>query len=302
MDTNSEMFYRDKQEPIPRKDTRASFVVRIVFLIVLIVIIIITASIAVLRNQRYQFSEVSVFGATTFSSEEIVQFTQEYWSGHYLKTIPKTSTILFSKDDFQKKLHERFPVIEMVYVTLPAPDVLEIYIKERIPVIVWCFQDQSCGFVDEHGILYARAPQFSEGVYPIFESESTQNFSEQIAKVVLDPQVMNRFIKLFETLQSDNITLTRTYFNQNGDIAFSIDILFGLYVKNGAKLLGKINQDDSLFVRDLNIGLSNDVFKKQYLANPKDLEYIDMRFPGKIFYKFTTSEKSFEQQADPSFE
>lgn len=298
MEGESTITYEHKNEKLPRKDTRASFLVRVLFSILLLVIIISSIFIATLRSDKYQFSDVKVFGPITFSSDDVVNFTREYWSGHYFKTIPKTSTIFFSKDDFEKQLRTRFPVIEMAYITLPAPDVLEINIKEHTPKIVWCFQDQTCGFVNDAGVLYARAPQFSDGVYPIFQSQSSNSYNDQLGKEVINPDIMNRFIELFSRLQSDEMTLSRTLFYEDGDIAFSIDTLFGLYTNNNAKLLGTVNQDDDIFVRDMFTGLTNDAFKKQFVSNPKDLEYIDMRFTGKIFYKFLSSQKPLEKASD----
>ncbi len=288
------MIYEDKKEKIPRKDTRASFLVRVLFSILLLAIIIASVTIAILRSDAYQFKNVRVFGPITFSSDDVVQFTHEYWGGHYFKSIPKTSTIFFSKETFQKQLLERFPVIDMAYISLPEPDILEIHIQEHAPKIVWCFQDQTCGFVNDQGVLYANAPHFSDGVYPIFQSQSADSFVNQIGKEVIHPDLMNRYINLFTRLQSDEMTLSKTLFYEDGDIAFSIDTLFGLYVKNEAKLLGKIDQDDDLFVKYLGIGLSSDAFKKQFISNPKDLEYIDMRFTGKILYKFLSNKKPIE--------
>jgi cell division septal protein FtsQ len=147
MEGESTIAYEHKNEKLPRKDTRASFLVRVLFSILLLVIIISSIFIATLRSDKYQFSDVKVFGPITFSSDDVVNFTREYWSGHYFKTIPKTSTIFFSKDDFEKQLRARFPVIEMAYVTLPAPDVLEINIKEHAPKIVWCLPTKPAGLL-----------------------------------------------------------------------------------------------------------------------------------------------------------
>lgn len=294
------MIYEDKKEKIPRKDTRASFLVRVLFSILLLAIIIASVAIAILRSDTYQFKNVRVFGPITFSSDDVVQFTHEYWGGHYFKSIPKTSTIFFSKEKFQKQLLERFPVIDIAYISLPEPDVLEIHIQENAPKIVWCFQDQTCGFVNDQGVLYASAPHFSDGVYPIFQSQSTDSFIDEIGKEVIHPDLMNRFINLFTRLQSDEMTLSKTLFYENGDIAFSIDTLFGLYTNNNAKLLGTVAQNDDMFIRDMFTGLSNDAFKKQFINNPKDLEYIDMRFKGKIFYKFKSQEKLMEKESELS--
>lgn len=285
-------------QPPQKKKSTGSLIIKIIFLMILISVLITVAIIAVLRNGRYQFKSVDVFGPTTFAVADITAFTESYWSGNYFSSIPKTSTILFSKENFEQSIKKQFPIIEVAYITLPEPDKLEVHIQERKPVVTWCFADETCGFVDKNGILYSRAPQFSEGVYPIFQSELNDPSYKKFGNVVIDPLIMNRFTGLFTRLQSDQITLSKTFLYENGDIAFSIDTLFGSYARNDAKLLGTITQDDEVFVRDMLTGLSNDAFKKQFIENPKDLEYIDMRFPGKIFYKFVSNKKPVENTAE----
>ena len=290
----------NKTNQVQYKETQTSFLIRVFFVILLASIVVVGIVIGIIRNQKYLFSSVSVVGVNTFHSEDIVEFTHSYWNGTYLGVIPRSSTILFSKDRFQKQLIQKFPIIDMAYITLPTPDVLQINIKERTPAIVWCFAENSCGFVDSSGILYGTAPEFSEGVYPIFQSESNNNLQEKMGTEIIEPNTMKRFISLFNNLQSDTMNLSKTYFYTDGDVAFSIDTLFGVYTKNAAKLLGTVGQDDELFIRDLKTGLNNDAFKKQFLENPKTLEYIDMRFKGKIFYKFTTSAKPMEKESEPN--
>lgn len=286
-------------QPKKKKNSPGSFIVKILFLLILMAVIITVAIIAVLRSDKYQFQSVDVFGTTTFSKDDVVAFTHEYWNGVHFKSIPKSSTILFSKDDFELELKKRFPVISIAYVELPEPDKLEIHIQERKPNVTWCFADDTCGFVNEQGILYAKAPKFSEGVYVIFQSQLNDPSYKKFGTVVLEPAVMNRFTELFLRLETNDINLSKIMFYEDGDVGFSIDQLFGVYTNNSAKLLGTFDQDDEVFVRDMITGLSNDAFKKQFIANPKDLDYIDMRFPGKIFYKFISNQKPVENTAEP---
>lgn len=287
-------------QPKPKKQTAGSFIVKILFLLILMGVLITVGVIAVLRSNKYQFQSVDVFGTTTFSADDVIAFTHEYWKGTHFKSIPKSSTILFSKDNFESELKKKFPVIAVAYITLPEPDKLEIHIQERKPNVTWCFTDDTCGFVNEQGILYAKAPKFSEGVYVVFQSQLNDPSYKKFGTVVLEPAIMNRFTELFLRLETNEIGLSKIMFYEDGDIGFSIDKLFGVYTNNTSRLLGTFNQDDEVFVRDMITGLSNDAFKKQFIANPKDLDYIDMRFPGKIFYKFISNQKPIENTAEPN--
>jgi hypothetical protein len=298
MEAERSIAYGTVQAARPQKKSKHGLAFKIVFLVLVLIVGICGAMIGILRSNKYQFKEVRVFDTATFSKDDIIAFTHTYWSGNYVGAVPRTNTVLFSKDDFEKQLRKKFPVIEMAYVTLPEPDILEIHIQERKPIVTWCFADNTCGFVDEKGILYARAPQFSDGVYPIFQSQLNDPTYKKFGTMVIEPSIMNRFADLFKHLQSDDIELSKVMFYEDGDVGFSIDKLFGLYTRNDARLLGTFGQDDEIFVRDMLTGLGNDAFKKQFIANPKDLEYIDMRFPGKIFYKFSSRSVPLENKTD----
>lgn len=299
MEQTTQSIDRLGRAPItPQNNSRKSFFIRVAFIALLIIFIIIAAGISVLRNSRFQFSQVQVFGAETFPVDNIELFTKDYLSGNQFRVIPKSSTILFSKGDFESKLKKNFPIINIAYITFPKPDAIDIHIQEKKSVAVWCFSVTSCGFIDQSGIMYGYAPNFSEGVYPVFSSESMKTFDDFYGKQIIEPNVMNRFIALFTQLQSDDMKLSQTIFLNNGDIAFSIEKLFDNYPNDSAQLLGTLVQDDSIFIRDMTTGLGNKVFKDQFVANPKDLEYIDLRFPGKVFYKFTTSEKLIEKAVE----
>lgn len=296
MDHTTQPIDRLGRVPITsQNNSRKSFFIRIVFIALLIIFIIIAAGISVLRNSRFQFNQIHVFGAETFSGDVVQLFAKNYISGNRLGVIPKSSTILFSKTDFESALKKNFPIMNVVYVTFPKPDAIDIHIQEKKPIAVWCFSVTSCGFIDQDGVVYGYAPNFSEGVYPVFSSESVKVFDDFYGKQIIEPHVMNRFITLFTQLQSNDMKLTQTIFLDNGDIAFSIEKLFDNYPTDSAQLLGTLAQDDSIFIRDMTTGLGNKVFKDQFITSPKSLEYIDMRFKGKIFYKFKSQEKPTEK-------
>lgn len=274
-----------------------SFFLRIGFIFFLLICIVVTAAISLVRSSHFQFKEIQVYGAQTFPGTVVESFTRQYFSGTSLKVIPRSSTIFFSKDDFTEKLKNEFPIIDMAYVTFPEPTHIAIHVKERDAAMVWCFSAEACAFVDNQGIVYGKAPVFSEGVYPQFSSEIPKNYTDVVGKQIIEPAVMNRFVALTKKLQNDDMSLSRTVFLENGDIAFYIEKLFDHYPSDQAKILGTITQDDEVFIRDSVTGLNHESFKEQFIKSPKELEYIDLRFAGKIFYKFKNQEKPTEKES-----
>jgi hypothetical protein len=263
---------------IPTSSPRKSFFLRAAFILLLVLFIIVATMVSVLRSSQFQFTKVNIYGAQTFAASDVQSFSSQYLSGMQFRVVPKSSTILFSKERFEHALKSGFPIIDIAYITFPNPVTIDIHIQEKQPIAMWCFTVDNCAFVDKQGIVYSQAPSFSEGVYPVFASEESKTFTDMKGKQIIDPMVMNRFITLFKSLQSDDMSLSKTTFLSNGDISFSIEKLFGEYPTDHAQLLGTIAQDDTVFNRDMVTGLSNSVFKDQFVSNPKSLEYIDLRF------------------------
>jgi cell division septal protein FtsQ len=129
----------------PQKKSHKSFFIRVAFIIFLIIFIIIAAGISILRNNRFQFNRVQIFGAETFPVDTVELFTKDYLKGFQFTVVPKSSTLLFSKTDFELKLKQYFPIINIVYVTFPKPNIINIHIQEKKPVAVWCFSELQCG-------------------------------------------------------------------------------------------------------------------------------------------------------------
>ncbi len=293
--------------PVPQQHThqpplRASrrsfglwlFLSSLVFLTLIVVIIMIA------RQDTIQIDEVRVAGVKTFPEQELVSFIEEYLKGTILGVIPRSSSLFFSKKQLQKNIQSRFPIVDLVYVSFVNPHTIGITVRERSPEAVWCFNETICGFIDRTGVLYGASPRFSDGVYTIFSSRQEKQFSEFIGKKIIEPELMYRFDALFKNLQSENIIISRVEFLEYEDVAFIIDRLFTLYPQKNVALLGTLSQDDVIFLRDVTTGLEHEVFQKQYRQQPKALEYIDLRFPGKIFYKFSGKEKSLEKVSELS--
>ncbi len=292
---SSRLSSQNLSRSVPQKK---SLFLRFVFLGLLLLCVIIAGSIALLQSKQYQFTNIELYGIKTFPSEEVDQFIQKYLSNNWIGIIPQSSTITFSKTRLINTLQSEFPIIATVHVTLPEPNTLNIYVQEKQPVCIWCFSHDECVFLDHEGIVYSKAPNFSDGVYPIFTSEETKVFDQYLGKSIIDPDTMYRFITLFKNLQSNDIALSQVKFLENGDISFAIEKLFGKYPESSTEILGTLNQDDVLFIRNIVTGLNHQTFKEQFKLNPKSLEYIDLRFPEKIFFKFKGKEKPLETVSD----
>jgi hypothetical protein len=274
---------------------RKGFSGKIFFLGFLILCLVIAGIIAIGRSQSLTIEHVQVVGVKTFPVQDILDYTHDYLQQQYLQVIPKSSSLFFSKKTLGTTLQKQFPVIDLVYISFVDPHTIRITIRERTPEVVWCFAEFDCGFIDRLGILYDRSPRFSDGIYTIFSSSEIKNFDNYFGKQIIEPETMYRFDQLFNQLQTEDIIVSQVQFLDNNDVAFIIERLFNRYPQKMTPILGTLGQDDGIFLRDVFTGLGHEAFKRQYFATPKDLEYIDLRFPGKVFYKFFTKQKPIEK-------
>lgn len=266
-----------------------------IFLGILCVMTIGVVAVMFSRKEVVQIDEVQIIGVKTFPEREISAFTREYLAGMKLGVIPRSSSLFFSKRSLQKTIQKQFPIVDLVYVSFVNPKTIGITIRERTPESVWCFSENSCGFIDRLGILYGESPRFSDGVYTVFSSEEEKVLPDFLGEQIIEPELMYRFDQLFKKMQNEDIVISRVHFMNHGDVGFIIERLFKKYPNENVAILGTLTQNDEDFLRDITIGLDHEVFQKQYTEKPKDLEYIDLRFPGKIFYKFTGKEKPLEK-------
>ncbi|MBK9593386.1 MAG: FtsQ-type POTRA domain-containing protein [Crocinitomicaceae bacterium] len=96
-------------------------------------------------------------------------FTRDYLTSNQFTVIPKSSTLLFSKTDFESKLKKNFPIINIAYVTFPKPDAIDIHIQEKKSMAVWCFllpvvdlSIKTVSYMDKHPIFPRCLPGFHQ--------------------------------------------------------------------------------------------------------------------------------------------
>lgn len=284
-----------QNEQIQPHAPRTGFSLKIFFLGFFVILLVFFGIVAIGRNQKFTIEHVQVVGVKTFPSKEILDYTDDFLKQSTLKIAPRSSSLFFSKKTLSRLLQKDFPIIDLAYISFIDPHTIRVTVRERNPEAVWCFAEYKCGFIDRLGILYGESPQFSDGVYTVFSSEEQKDFDQYVGKEIIHPETMYRFDQLFDQLQTEDIIISQVRFLQDGDIAFVIEKLFNHYPHKNTPILGTIHQNDSVFLRDVFTGLDHEVFQKQYLATSKDLEYIDLRFPGKIFYKFKGKEKPLEK-------
>ncbi len=161
---------------------------------------------------------------------------------------------------------------------------LVILVTEKDHVASVCVLDsKDCWFIDEDGIAFARSPYFTPGVYPLYIIG--KSLSELPSKA-LSPWVYKSTMQFVRASGLDFIS-----FSQHQRYStFIIGSFAGRKIEKGVELLimNSDLRDSKTYKRLIDVLVriqKSEAIEREFVAG-KNPQYIDLRFDGKVFYKF----------------
>jgi len=183
------------------------------------------------------------------------------------------SIFLTKPEIISKNILNQFPQVESAGVSKKFPQIITLEIKERIPFAVFCqTDDKKCFYIDGNGIIFEVLEQIPENA--LILRKLTEDKEVFTGERVFEKDIVNIILKIKKNLQ-DNfqmdiksaMMLTPSRLNietsENWQIYFNLDLEI-----------------------DLQIAKMNLLLRDEITANSrKDLQYIDLRFKDRAYYK-----------------
>lgn len=258
----------------------------------LLVIVLVGGFVAFLNWGFLRFDTVIVTGETAENKEDIQAYVLGKMSGRYLWLIPKDSVFFLHKKILTQAIKLTFPRLETVQISLPELNTLKVLLEDKEARLVWCDgvngkKSGHCYYINEIGEAYSESPNFSEAVMveiiaPLPESLIGKKVvaSGTVEKIQLLATTAER---LFEKLPGKH-SLKLIYWQplSAGDWA-------GQVMDQGGQVWQVLFNEKSAasdLVGALGSILKNKTFLTDWSKHGGHLEYIDLRFPQKIFYRF----------------
>ncbi len=273
-----------------RKDVSKSRRILLIFILVITV----TALSLVVYAHRFFIKDTEVVGTKIVPAEEVRSYVENEISGLNF-IIPKRNIFFYPKNKIYNKLAIAFPRLGTINLEVKNK-ILVISIIEREPAYLWCgeqlpstrlqaFSNQ-CYFVDAKGFIFSVAPQFSESVYPKIYTTLSENLSSAdngpISKQAMSAEVLSNVSILAKQITSKIIKPSAFSVTADGD---AIVFLF-----RDSDILPEVRynptHDPLTTSANFNTAISNEVLKSKLESVFSTLEYIDVRFSNKVFYKF----------------
>lgn len=235
------------------------------------------------RHEKLLIKGVRVEGNETISAEEVLKIAENKISGKYLFLFPKNNFFIYPGGAIAREVLDSMKKVKTVETKIADGNILSVKVYERKPSYIWCpgeflpentASGNQCYFLDEQGFSFSEAPRFSGPVFfEIYASSTSGN--EFIGKYPFESGLFKKLILFKNALTEINLPATELIRLEDGDFKFVLKA-------GGAVLINEKN--------DINISLRNIVSAKKALEdsgkNINSVEYIDLRFGNKVFYKF----------------
>lgn len=237
---------------------------------------------------NWKVEEINIEGISTLNPNEIRSFIFKELAGKYTLIFPKNLIFLFSSKRLASDLKNRFPIISDVKIYKKYPDKLKLTIEERKFWGIFCASsnisakinslpavqdpEEKCAFVDKTGFAYDEAPP-SRGYVIVKIRRDSPDF--EIPSQVLDTALFQKLIDLEKKLNSilDAHALQYTLFSKTPEeVRIKLNEGFEIY----------FNLEEDL---EKSLKVLETVLREEIKDRRPELEYIDLRFGNKVFYK-----------------
>src|SRR3989344_3360671 len=222
-----------------------------------------------------RIKEIEVIGANTLLASDIKSLAEERLAGKYFFLFPKNNAVLYSKEDIKSSLSKEFTQIDTVELNLSSLNMLEISVEMRKPSALWCrnLDTKLCYFIDNKGLVFEEAGDFSPGVYFIYygniedevigalylsseEFKNVEAFKAGVRNLSLIPQSIS-------PLSKGSFKLSVS----GGDIIFSLRDDITATLSNLASVLAdsklKVVDNQELTVSSIDLRFGNKVILKK---------------------------------------
>lgn len=271
------MSYRKKhiKNKIHKIKPRHSILRKPVFwILILFLIIILSAFYIFIFYSGLQIKNIIISGNEKMQSKNIEDFIFNNIDKKILEfgnlKLTSESIFLVNIIHLEEKILEKFPIIKKIKIDKKLPQTLILGVQERKPLGIFC--NKECFLIDEDGVIFESLLEPLKNVTVV-----RQTFGEKkvfIGEKVIAKDIMNAISKIKNSLK-DN---------------FQIDIEEAL-VSNPLKINIRTNENWQIYFdldSDINLQIAkmNLILKDEISAdNRKNLQYIDLRFKDRAYYK-----------------
>jgi|SRR3989344_2557814 len=217
-----------------------------------------------------------VFMSPFFKINNIEVSDNDYLNN--VSSLLNSNLLTLSRSRLKSELSNTFPEITEIEIVKKLFHTVKINFQKRAQVGIWChpagdqLQADSCFYFDKEGIIFKEAPQTEGGL--ILKIIDASKNSASLGDMVLDNNKINFIIAFSDKINENN--------------KFKI-LEFKIKPKSSVDLEAITDQKWSIYLDEKQepVTAANNllIILEEAVKNAKNLEYIDLRIPSRVFYK-----------------
>lgn len=232
-------------------------------------------------SPRFHIQDISVTGAVNEPTEDVANLARGMLQARDTGFISGATIFTYPKDDIAAALVRTFPRIKSARLVRAEPlaTALTIEVQERSPYARWCAgasadtAGSDCYFMDDSGYLFTEAASSSTPLPEPYVFEGGVASSSMPIGQSFVPAHLPGIVALADLLGQSHFSVER--------IVIGSDTDFTVYLAEGYSLKLSYGANPASLVRTLSLVLSADALQ----GHQGDLEYVDLRFGDRIYYK-----------------
>jgi hypothetical protein len=263
---------------------------RILIAVLVFILILIAGFVYASRVPRIQITTVTVSGNKVVDTDEITAHVDTLLGGHYMYLIPHRNAFLYPRSKILGDLERSFPRFKSVSVDRTDLHTVAITVTEVRGRALWCGSgttasiDAPCYFTDDAGKIVSNAPYYSGNVYPrFFGGAIAERTADPVGMMFTDAETFQNLIAFETRVEGMGFEVKGIVIGEGEENMLVLDLGAG---KTAPVRFQKADNFQAL-AANMTAALSNPELKKTIAEDKASLEYFDLRFTNKVYYKFT---------------
>lgn len=259
-------------------------------LILLLLLLMIGGFFYAANHERLAIKEIVVTGTKSVSAEAVERAARAALAGRYFRLVRRDNMFLYPRETLRATLLAEFDKLASVESSANYDGRLRLMVAEREAVAMWCTSATStpCSYLDAFGLAFTRAPMFSGPV--MLEVVASR---PAITNTVPMPSATFRHLRALANTIPTAIPTALLPRAESIRAELLADNDIRLWVKDSSEvsrraipLLMSLTSEPEVLAENLRSAFATPSFLTEIKNRRADLEYLDLRFTDKVFYKF----------------
>lgn len=225
---------------------------------------------------QIRIAHIDVSGTESVAPEAVEEEARAALAGTLWGVLARDNILVYPKEGIHARIAAKFPVFKSIQVRRKNLDTLIIAVAEREPQNLWCGPSitfaSPCYLVDEDGVAYAPAADFSGTIYTRYYGSTSSATPRQY----LTQEQYHALFALIEELK------TRALAGSIPSVEVDEQETVNVHFSSGFTLIFALNDSGADVLERLALALTAEPFTSHVVS---DFEYLDLRFGDKLYYK-----------------